>query len=352
VRVVDFSQNLPGPYATLLLAQLGADVVKVEPPGGDPARAFPRLFAAVNQGKRSECLDLKSEAGRTRARALVKDAGVVVEGWRPGVAARLGVGYGDVCDENPDAVYVSISGYGQAGDRAGAPGHDLNYQAEAGILAVDPSYVPGVPVLPVADMASGLFAAFAACAALLAVARGHGGRFIDVSMADVALTWTLPRLDLVDGGDVFTRTPHYGVYACADGRALALGIVHEQHFWRSFCQVVGLDALAAATYDERCDDPLLRGVVAEAVAGWPRDELLARLQEADVPASAVLMPWEALGVEAFVRRGTVQRTAGAPTIGHPARYTPGGAAGPLAAAPALGEGPAGLSSRGSPAGQR
>jgi crotonobetainyl-CoA:carnitine CoA-transferase CaiB-like acyl-CoA transferase len=352
VRVVDFSQNLPGPYASLLLAQLGAEVVKVEPPGGDPARAFPRLFAAVNQGKGSVCLDLKSHVGRARARALLKDADVVVEGWRPGVADRLGVGYGDVRDENPDAVYVSISGYGQTGDRAGAPGHDVNYQAEAGILAVDPSHVPGVPVLPVADMASGLFAAFAACAALLAVARGHRGRFIDVSMTDVAMTWTLPRLDLADGGDVFTRTPHYGIYACADGRPLALGIVHEQHFWRSFCQVVGLDALAAATYDQRCDDPALRAVVADAVAGWPRDELLARLQEVDVPASAVLMPWEALGVDAFVRRGTVQRTAGTTTIGHPARYDPGGAAGPLAAAPALDEDPDGRSGRRGAAGQR
>lgn len=352
MRVVDFSQNLPGPYATLLLAQLGADVVKVEPPGGDPARAFPRLFAAVNQGKSSECLDLKSEVGRARGRELVKDAAVVVEGWRPGVATRLGVGYGDVRGENPDTVYVSISGYGQTGDRAGAPGHDVNYQAEAGILAVDPTHVPGVPVLPVADLSSGLFAAFAACAALLAVARGQGGRFIDVSMTDVALTWTLPRSDLVDGGDVFTRTPHYGVFACSDGRALALGIVHEQHFWRGFCQVVGLDGIAAATYEQRCDDPRLREVVAEAIAGWPRDELLARLQAADVPASAVRMPWEALGAEAFARRGTVHRTAGTATIGHPAQYTPGGAAGPLAAAPALGEGPVGRSEPTSAAAQR
>jgi alpha-methylacyl-CoA racemase len=171
-------------------------------------------------------------------------------------------------------------------------------------------------------------------------------------MADVALTWTLPRLDLADGDDVFTRTPHYGVYACADGRALALGIVYEQHFWRGFCQVVGLDALAAATYEQRCDDPRLRAVVADAVAGWPRDELLARLQAADVPASAVLMPWEALGVEAFVRRGTVHRTAGATTIGHPARYAPGGTAEPLAAAPDLGDDPAGRSGRTTPAGQR
>ena len=337
VQVLDLSLHLPGPYATLLMAQLGADVIKVEPPGGDPARAFPRLFAAANQGKRSLSADLKSEAGRAQVRALAAEAAVVVEGWRPGVAARLGVGYEDVRRLNPQAVYCSISGFGQTGGNTMAPGHDLNYQASAGTLSVDATSVPDVPVLPVADLASGLFAAFAVTAALVAQGRGAGGRLIDVSMTDVALTWAMARLDLADGGDVFTQTPHYGVFLTADGRAMALGIVHEEHFWRGFCEVVGLAGWSSTTYAQRRGDRDLRGAIAEAVAGWSCDELVTRLRAADVPASAVRLPWEALGDTHFVGRGTVRGAGPDAVLGHPAHYSAGGSLIEVSPAPALDE---------------
>ena len=135
VRVLDFSIWRPGPYATQLLADLGADVLKVEPPGGDPMRAFPDLFASLNANKRSIVLDLKDDQDRARAHELVADADALVEGFRPGVMDRLGLGYEAVRERNPAIVYCSISGYGQTGPLAEVPGHDLNYQAFAGVLA-------------------------------------------------------------------------------------------------------------------------------------------------------------------------------------------------------------------------
>ena len=135
VSVLDLSIWRPGPYATSLLCGLGADVLKVEPPGGDPMRQYAALFAEVNAGKRSVVLDLKDPADRARGLALATGADVVVEGFRPGVLGRLGLDEGAVRAVNPDVIYCSISGYGQTGPRALLPGHDANYQAWAGSLA-------------------------------------------------------------------------------------------------------------------------------------------------------------------------------------------------------------------------
>src|SRR5438093_11930092 len=147
LRVLDLSIWRPGPYATQLLAEIGADVLKVQPPGGDPMRAYPDLFASLNANKRSLVLDLKDDVGRSRALELAADADVVMEGFRPGVAERLGVGDEDVRAVNPAVIYCSISGMGQDGPLALSPGHDLNYQAWAGVLAPDgrPPVVPAVP---------------------------------------------------------------------------------------------------------------------------------------------------------------------------------------------------------------
>ncbi|HEY8058181.1 MAG TPA: CoA transferase, partial [Acidimicrobiales bacterium] len=132
VRVLDLSIWRPGPYATQLLVEMGADVVKVEPPGGDPMRVFPALFADLNAGKRGAAVDLKDPAGRRAVLRRAAGADVVIEGFRPGVAVRLGVGEADVRSVNPTVVYCSISGYGQDGPLVAAPGHDINYQAWAG----------------------------------------------------------------------------------------------------------------------------------------------------------------------------------------------------------------------------
>ena len=133
MRVLDFGQWRPAPYATQLLADLGAEVLKVEQPGGDPMRAFPEIFATVAGHKRSVVLDLKDPRDRARALELAAEADVVVEGWRPGVAARLGVGPEDVRGVNPSVVYCSLSGFGASGPLRDAPGHDVNYQARGGV---------------------------------------------------------------------------------------------------------------------------------------------------------------------------------------------------------------------------
>src|SRR5262245_49483860 len=169
-RILDFSVWRPGPYATQLLAELGADVVKVEPPGGDPMRGYAELFASLNANKRSIVLDLKDDDDRARALALAADADVVIEGFRPGVMARLGVGPDDVASVNPTAVYCSVSGLGQTGPLASASGHDLNYQAWAGSLAPDGG-APAIPAIPVADLAAGMAAALGVCAALVGRTR-------------------------------------------------------------------------------------------------------------------------------------------------------------------------------------
>src|SRR5438309_7820328 len=184
VRVLDLSIWRPGPYATQLLAELGADVVKVEPPGGDPMRAYPELFDSLSANKRSVVLDLKGEAGRRRALELAAEADVVVESFRPGVAARLGVGYDEVRAVNPTVVYCSVSGFGQHGRLARTPGPDLNYQAWAGPLPPDGGE-PVVPAIPVADLAGGMAAALGVCAALVRRARSGEGERVDAAIADV-----------------------------------------------------------------------------------------------------------------------------------------------------------------------
>src|SRR5262245_5691373 len=135
IRILDFTIWRPGPYGTQLLGELGAEIIKVEPPGGDPMRVYAGLFATLTVNKKSIVLDLKTDDGLARALELAADADVVIEGYRPGVADRLGIGYDAVRAVNPNVVYCSVSGMGQVGTLARAPGHDLNFQAWSGALA-------------------------------------------------------------------------------------------------------------------------------------------------------------------------------------------------------------------------
>ena len=192
LRVLDLSIWRPGPYATSLLVPLGADVLKVEPPGGDPMRHYPGLFAAINEGKRSLELNLKSTDDRARALDLATQADVVVEGFRPGVVARLGLDEASVRALNPGVVYCSISGYGQHDPRALLPGHDVNYHAWSGALTPEGGTATSNPPLPTADLAAGMTAAFGICAAVLGRMTSGEGTYLDVSMTDVLATWTGP----------------------------------------------------------------------------------------------------------------------------------------------------------------
>ncbi len=306
LRVLDLSIWRPGPYATSLLVPLGADVLKVEPPGGDPMRYYPGLFGAVNEGKRSIELDLKDAAGRSRALELATQADVLVEGFRPGVLARFGLDEAAVRARNPGIVYCSISGYGQHDPRATLPGHDVNYQAWSGALTPEGGSAEKVPPLPTADLAAGLTAAFGICAAVLGRITSGEGTYLDVSMTDVLATWTGPAGAGTAGGppadSVPAPTPGYGLFTTADGGQVALGVVNEQHFWANLCDELALGPVAALGFDERCRRAAeLQEAVADAIARQPRDRLVARLVAAGVPVAPVLDRREMLATTPFPR---------------------------------------------------
>src|SRR3954451_2673700 len=322
LRVLDLSVWRPGPYATQLLAEIGADVVKVEPPGGDPMRSYPELFASLNANKRSVELDLKSETGRARALELAARADVVIEGFRPGVVARLGVAYDDVRAVNPAIVYCSLSGMGQHGPLALAPAHDLNYQAWAGALRPDGNE-PVVGRLPIADLAGGVFAAFAICAAQVRRQRTGEGEYIDVSMSDVLATWTGAVAARAEGTDPTARgVPGYGLFETADGQHLALSIITENHFWAALCRVLDLHDVGELGFVDRMarlDE--LQARIADAIRTRDRDALVEELLAADAPAAPVLDRAGMLGLAHFRDRNVSTADPWAdPAIGYPVTF--------------------------------
>jgi crotonobetainyl-CoA:carnitine CoA-transferase CaiB-like acyl-CoA transferase len=337
VRVLDFGIWRPVPYATQLLAEHGADVLKVEPPGGDPMRIYHELFATLHAGKRSIELDLKDPGGLARALELAAAADVVVEGFRPGVADRLGIGADAVRERNPSVVYCSISGFGQDGPLAAVPGHDLDYQAWAGVLAPDggPPVEAGVPL---ADLAGGLAAAFAICAALVRRSRSGEGERIDLAMADVLATWTGTAAPVATGVDREARgVAGYGVFEAAGGW-IALGVVVEDHFWSALCRVLGLDDVANLGYAERvADRDALQARLRAAIARRPRDVLVSELMAADVPVAPVLDRTGMSELDHFRHRGVVIETPWSPVATGPAVRLEHHAVGRSAPPPALGE---------------
>ncbi len=297
--MLDLSIWRPGPYATSLLVALGADVLKVEPPGGDPMRHYGGLFESINAGKRSAVLDLKDGAGRDRAHALARQADVLVEGFRPGVMARLGMDGATVRQLNPALVYCSISGYGQQGDRAALPGHDVNYQAWAGALTPEGGTAT-LPPLPTADLAAGLTAAFGICAAVLGRGAGGQGTYLDISMTDVMATWTGRTGAGAAEATPADTTPGYGLFATADGGQVALGVVNEQHFWSALCLELDLGALAGLAFEERSRrGGEMQRAIGASIATRARDQLVARLTAAGVPAAPVLNRREMLASAPF-----------------------------------------------------
>jgi crotonobetainyl-CoA:carnitine CoA-transferase CaiB-like acyl-CoA transferase len=309
VRVVDLTALLPGPFCTQMLVDLGAEVIKIErPEGGDPVRQIaPATFAAVNRGKRSAALDLRQSDDRARLHALVRMADVVVEGFRPGVAARLGADYATLAALSPRLIYCSISGYGQSGPYRDLPGHDLNYLGVAG--ALDPSPNSGEPprqwaAVPMADLAGALFATSAILAALYQRAAGGEeapGAYLDASLAGAALALMNARLgEARRVGDELAATAlaggAYRVFVAADGLAFTVACI-EDVFWQRLCAALERPDLAAdarwASYAGRARGAVeLDAALAEIFVQRPRDEWLALLRAADVPVAPVNAPSE------------------------------------------------------------
>jgi alpha-methylacyl-CoA racemase len=256
ILVVDLTRHLPGPFASRELLELGAHVVRVEPPGGDPMRAMaPAWYDALNKGKESVTIDLKREpeAGRD----LCADADVVLEGFRPGVAARLGVGPDDVPDR---VVYCSITGFGLGGRHEQRAGHDLNYLGWAGVLA---DTAPALPPTQIADLGAGsLTAVNRILAALLAREKTGQGTHIVVSMTHGAHRFVAHRL----GGDPIPKLltgglACYAVYETADGRHLTVAAL-EQPFFQRLCELLGRSDLVERQFDAPAQ-PELAAVLAE-----------------------------------------------------------------------------------------
>ena len=316
VRIVSLAEQYPGPYATLLLADLGADVILVERPGaGDPARQFPAFFAALNRNKRSVALDLKTSEGRAALGALVREADVFLDGFRPGKLAAIGAGYEQLSALNPALVYVSITGYGLSGPYRERTGHDLSYQGLAGLLAeqADAGAAGPVPSLPIADVLSALFASIAVLAALAGRRASGRGTHVDVSMSDALVSvMTIFLAPLMNGAPIgeLIREPAYASFACADGALLTLSIAHEDWFWAPLCDAIGLPGHAALTRDERVARRVeLRDAVAARIATGTRAHWAALFDAKGIPWGPVNRLEDVVEDPHFRARGLFQTVA-------------------------------------------
>jgi alpha-methylacyl-CoA racemase len=345
LRVLDLSRLLPGGFCSLLLADFGADVIKVEDTGmGDYVRADEPSFHALNRGKRSVRIDLKNAAGRDAFLRLVRTADVVLESFRPGVMDRLGVGYARLREENPRLVYCAITGFGQDGPYAQRAGHDMNYLALTGLLGLtgEPDGPPIQAAGQIADLGGGaLMAAFGILAALRARERSGEGQFVDVSMTDGALSWLamvaaryladgrLPRRgeDQLAGGLICYRP-----YRCADGW-VTLGAL-EPKFWRAWCEGLGREDLADRQFEAVGSDT--HRAVEAVFAERTRAQWRAFNDEHDCCLEPVLGLDEALESELFRAREMVVEVDDARLLGTPVKLSRTPADPARAGGPAIG----------------
>ena len=342
VRVLDLTRYLPGPYATQLLADAGAEIIKIEDTStGDPTRwmsfeseaSAGTLFEAVNRGKRSVALDLKSAAGCEAFFDLAREADALIEGFRPGVTERLGVDYDSICEHNPEIVYCSLSGYGGTGPYRTRAGHDLNYAAFSGLLDMTRAgedAKPQIPGVPVGDMAGGLFAAFSLVGALCSRELGNtGGEYLDIAMTDVLLSFSQALAPDALGGEtprpgetaLTGELPWYGVYETADGGYVTIAAL-EPGFWRAFCEIVGREDLVEMhmTTDD-ATRAALREELAEIFAAKTREEWAQEFENSDATVEPVRTLSEALDHPQTDSRGVVEWSAEPARIGFPARST-------------------------------
>ena len=355
--VLDFSTLLPGPLASLMLAEAGAEVIKIERPGqGDEMRAYePKVdgdsvnFHLLNRGKRSLAIDLKRADAVATLRPLIERADILIEQFRPGVMARFGLGADAVRAMNPQIIYCSITGWGQSGPKSGVAAHDLNYMAETGLLGLTGG-ADGAPVLPpilAADIAGGTLPAVINILLALRQRDVTGeGTTLDIAMGDSILTfayWGLGNglfasLWPTRGGDLVTGgSPRYNIYRTSDDRFVAAAPL-EERFWAAFCEAIELEPewrLAAA------EPAAATRAVAARIATHTAEQWTMRFAGRDVCCSIVVDLREALADPHFRARGLVHpiESAGTvlPTLPIPIAAAFRGPSESLGPAPALGE---------------
>ena len=332
ILVLDFSTLLPGPMATLLLAEAGAEVIKLERPGtGEDMRVtVPQLegrslgYAALNRGKKSIAIDLKDKDAVDRLRPLLEKADVLVEQFRPGVMDRLGLGFDAVKAINPDIIYCSITGYGQTGPKHLAAGHDLNYVGDTGILSLSTGAAdtPTMPFALMADIGGGTYPSVVnILLALRERDRTGNGAHLDIAMTEGAFAFAywahtkgvIAGEEIADGGERVTGgKPRYSMYSTSDGFRLAVGAI-EQKFWLAFCDVIDLPQ---ELRDDAATADATRAEVARRVAAKPAAHWQPLFVKADCCTSIVRTPAEAARDPHFVARGVFdwQTEVGAATV--------------------------------------
>jgi len=324
IKVVDLTQFLPGPMMTVMMADQGAEVIKIEPAAGDPARDQAPFdtygdgqhsvwFANLNRGKKSVVLDLKSEAGKAALRDLIADADIFVEGFRPGVMKRLGFDYESARTIRKDIIYCSISAFGQHGALAHHPAHDMAVQALAGFLSVNdgPKGSPVVPGAPSADMAAGLTALSAVLMALIARDRTGEGAFIDCAMFDSLLPWCAHTAGNAIAGGESPRSASqrslggaafYQVYKTRDGQHVALG-GRELKFAANLLGALGREDLVDHAQRPAGEQGELIALLKQTFASRTREQWVEWFADKDVAFSPVLDFREALDQPHVAERG-------------------------------------------------
>jgi crotonobetainyl-CoA:carnitine CoA-transferase CaiB-like acyl-CoA transferase len=337
IRVLDFTHAAAGPYCTMWLAEMGADVIKIEKPGrGDGARYMgeplrgPKdsdYYMSLNRNKRAIALDLHDPVDVETARQLARSCDIVVQNFRPGVMDRLGLGFDDLRKERPDVVYCSISAFGDEGPWRDRPANDIIMQGITGLMAMtgEPAGEPNRIGIPICDYSSGLFGLVGILAALQARAHQPEGQHIKVNMFDAAVAVSanyIPGVLTLDqriprmGRGHFQIVP-YQAFACAGGEYLIVG-AFTNAFWKRLCQVLGhdewIDDPRFETNDARLENrDLLVGMLEEIFAARSREEWGAVLDAADVPNTPVLHLDESLRTEQARVNGTVRSVASGDT---------------------------------------
>jgi crotonobetainyl-CoA:carnitine CoA-transferase CaiB-like acyl-CoA transferase len=297
IRVLDFTRLYPGPLCTLMMADLGADVIKVEAPGGETGRYMPPFknnqslsFLQLNRNKRSLTLDLRKDEARSIIRKLLERSDVLIESFRPGVMQRFGLDYKNLCEQFTRLIYCSISGYGQTGSKAQTPGHDLNYISVAGIIGCQEKGVV-IPPVQIADTMGAFQASSAVLAALFQRSRTGSGQFLDISLLDGAFFAIIllagiqmSGLDATSKQYLTGRLACYNIYRTSDDRYLALALL-EPKFWNQFCVKMELPQLAYQQFQENQRE--LIEIITKRIAARPLTDWIEYFSNEDVCVAPV-----------------------------------------------------------------